>query len=39
MVEAVEGGAGCSVVVFLIFRRFVTIEAMEGGGSGGGSLF
>ena len=39
MVEAVEGSVGCSVVVFLIFRRFVTIEAVEGSGSGGGSLF
>ncbi len=34
-----RGGGGCSVVVFLMFRRFATIEAVEGGGSGGGSLF
>jgi len=38
-VEAAEGGVGCSVVVFLMFRRFATIEPAEGGGSGGGSLF
>ena len=39
MVEAAEGDCGCSVVVFLMFRQFATIEAAEGGGSGGSSLF
>jgi hypothetical protein len=32
MTEAAEGGGGCSVVVFLMFRRFATIEVAEGGG-------
>ncbi len=37
MTEAAEGGSGCSGDVFLMFKRFTTIEAVEGGGSGGGS--
>jgi len=38
-VEAAERGGGCSVVVFLMFKRFATIEAAEGGGNSGGSSF